>query len=186
MSTLETNIIQPATGTTLTVGASGDTITIPSGATISNSGTASGFVTGTYGTWTSTINYNTTLTATSANATTTVTANYYLMGKVYHFDFPSITRDGTFSGSDALIFSVSLPATVNSTVGGLNIISGYKVQGKYSSTDMTGDGQIYWYANPGATVAELQYLQLNSSGTGFVRLNGSGANVELRGSFIGA
>ena len=76
--------------------------------------------------------------------------------------------------------------TVNSTVGGLNIISGYKVQGKYSSTDMTGDGQIYWYANPGATVAELQYLQLNSSGTGFVRLNGSGANVELRGSFIGA
>ena len=51
---------------------------------------------------------------------------------------------------------------------------------------MTGDGQIYWYANPGATVAELQYLQLNSSGTGFVRLNGSGANVELRGSFIGA
>jgi len=43
MSTLETNLIQPATGTTLTVGASGDTITIPSGATISNSGTASGF-----------------------------------------------------------------------------------------------------------------------------------------------
>ena len=43
MSTLERNLIQPATGTTLTVGASGDTITIPSGATISNSGTASGF-----------------------------------------------------------------------------------------------------------------------------------------------
>ena len=43
MSTLETNLIQPATGTTLTVGASGDTITIPSGVTISNSGTASGF-----------------------------------------------------------------------------------------------------------------------------------------------
>jgi len=34
MSTLETNLIQPATGTTLTVGASGDTITVPSGATI--------------------------------------------------------------------------------------------------------------------------------------------------------
>ena len=32
MSTLETNLIQPSTGTTLTVGASGDTITIPSGA----------------------------------------------------------------------------------------------------------------------------------------------------------
>jgi|TARA_R100000482_G_scaffold43866_1_gene15339 hypothetical protein len=43
MSTLETNLVQPATGTSLTLGASGDTITIPSGATITNSGTASGF-----------------------------------------------------------------------------------------------------------------------------------------------
>jgi hypothetical protein len=43
MSTLETNLIQPSTGTSLTLGASGDTITIPSGATITNSGTATGF-----------------------------------------------------------------------------------------------------------------------------------------------
>ena len=43
MSTLETNLIQPSSGTTLTVGASGDTITVPSGATITNSGTATGF-----------------------------------------------------------------------------------------------------------------------------------------------
>ena len=34
MSTLETNLIQPSSGTTLTVGASGDTITVPSGATL--------------------------------------------------------------------------------------------------------------------------------------------------------
>ena len=43
MSTLETNLVQPSTGTTLTLGASGDTVTIPSGATITNSGTATGF-----------------------------------------------------------------------------------------------------------------------------------------------
>ena len=43
MSTLETNLVQPSTGTTLTLGASGDTINIPSGATIANSGTATGF-----------------------------------------------------------------------------------------------------------------------------------------------
>ena len=43
MSTLETNLVQPATGTTLTLGASGDTISIPSGVTIANSGTATGF-----------------------------------------------------------------------------------------------------------------------------------------------
>ena len=43
MSTLETNLVQPSTGTTLTLGASGDTITIPSGATITNNGTQTGF-----------------------------------------------------------------------------------------------------------------------------------------------
>lgn len=43
MSTLETNLIRPSTGTSLTIGESGDTITIPSGATITNSGTATGF-----------------------------------------------------------------------------------------------------------------------------------------------
>ena len=34
MSTLETNLIQPASGTTLTVGASGDTVSVPTGATL--------------------------------------------------------------------------------------------------------------------------------------------------------
>jgi len=43
MSTVETNLVQPSTGTTLTLGASGDSISIPSGATIANSGTATGF-----------------------------------------------------------------------------------------------------------------------------------------------
>ena len=44
MSTIETNLVQPSTGTTLTLGASGDTVTIPSGATIdASAGTATGF-----------------------------------------------------------------------------------------------------------------------------------------------
>jgi len=43
MSKLETNQVDPATGTTLTLGTSGDTITIPSGVIIANSGTATGF-----------------------------------------------------------------------------------------------------------------------------------------------
>jgi|TARA_R100000030_G_scaffold66357_1_gene50537 hypothetical protein len=43
MSEIQANKISPATGTALQVGDSGDTITIPSGATITNSGTATGF-----------------------------------------------------------------------------------------------------------------------------------------------
>ena len=44
MSELKVNKISPATGTAFTLGDSGDTFTIPSGATIANSGTATGFV----------------------------------------------------------------------------------------------------------------------------------------------
>jgi hypothetical protein len=43
MSKIEVDAIEPQSGTTLTLGASGDTITIPSGATLTNSGTATGF-----------------------------------------------------------------------------------------------------------------------------------------------
>tara|TARA_R100001594_G_scaffold65760_1_gene100071 strand:- start:3704 stop:4255 length:552 start_codon:yes stop_codon:yes gene_type:complete len=43
MSLLNVNQVDPSTGTTLTLGTSGDTITIPSGVTLANSGTATGF-----------------------------------------------------------------------------------------------------------------------------------------------
>jgi hypothetical protein len=43
MSKIEVDAIEPQSGTSLTLGASGDTITIPSGTTITNSGTATGF-----------------------------------------------------------------------------------------------------------------------------------------------
>ena len=43
MSELKVNKVTPRSGTTITLGDSGDTITIPSGATITNSGTATGF-----------------------------------------------------------------------------------------------------------------------------------------------
>ncbi len=43
MSTLEVNKITPSTGTGITLGDSGDTFTIPSGVTLANSGTATGF-----------------------------------------------------------------------------------------------------------------------------------------------
>ena len=43
MSTLGVNKITPSTGTTITLGDSGDTFTIPSGVTLTNNGSASGF-----------------------------------------------------------------------------------------------------------------------------------------------
>ena len=49
MSLLNVNKVDPATGTGLELGSSGDTITIPSGATIVNSGTATNFGFSPYG-----------------------------------------------------------------------------------------------------------------------------------------
>ena len=43
MSEVKANKISPATGTAFTLGDSGDTFTVPSGASIVNSGTATGF-----------------------------------------------------------------------------------------------------------------------------------------------
>ena len=43
MSEIKVNKISPTTGTAFTIGDSGDTFTVPSGATIVNSGTATGF-----------------------------------------------------------------------------------------------------------------------------------------------
>ena len=43
MGTLFVDKLDPQSGTSLEIGSSGDTITIPSGATITNSGTANGF-----------------------------------------------------------------------------------------------------------------------------------------------
>ena len=47
MATLFVDKLDPQSGTALEIGSSGDTITIPSGATITNSGTATGFPAGT-------------------------------------------------------------------------------------------------------------------------------------------
>ncbi len=43
MATLFVDKLDPQSGTALEIGSSGDTITIPSGATLTNNGTASGF-----------------------------------------------------------------------------------------------------------------------------------------------
>ena len=85
MSKLEVNAIEPQSGTTLTLGASGDTITIPAGATISNSGTAAGFGP------TGAVSWNTTKITADPN--------------------PAVTGVGYFCDTTSAAFTVTLPAT---------------------------------------------------------------------------
>jgi len=64
MSKIEIDAIEPQSGTSLTIGASGDTINIPAGVTLANSGTATGFASIA---WQSTIVTGTTLSAVAGN-----------------------------------------------------------------------------------------------------------------------
>jgi len=64
MSKIEVDQVDPQSGTTLTLGTSGDTISIPAGVTLSNSGTATGFASIA---WQSTIVTGTTLSAVAGN-----------------------------------------------------------------------------------------------------------------------
>ena len=64
MSKIEVDQVDPQSGTTLTLGTSGDTISIPAGVTLANSGTATGFASIA---WQSTIVTTSTLTAVAGN-----------------------------------------------------------------------------------------------------------------------
>ena len=83
MSEIKVNKISPRSGTTVTLGDSGDTFTIPSGATINNQGTATNF--GATG---------------SASWTTTVKTS----------GFTAVAGEGYFCDTTSGGFSVNLPA----------------------------------------------------------------------------
>ena len=85
MSEVKVNKISPRSGTTVTLGDSGDTFTIPAGATISNSGTASGFGS------TGEVSWN----------TTKITAD----------PGPAVNGVGYFADTTSAAFNLTLPAS---------------------------------------------------------------------------
>jgi hypothetical protein len=84
LSKIEVDTVEPQSGTSLTLGASGDTITIPSGAIISNSGTAAGFGP------TGAVSWN----------TTPITAD----------PSPAVSGVGYFADTTSAAFTITLPA----------------------------------------------------------------------------
>jgi hypothetical protein len=88
MSTLNVDKVDPSTGTTLELGTSGDTVSIPSGVTIANSGTATGF--------------GAVLTGSTNNQVTTVTAANAIQGET------NLIYDGTILGCGATGASADL------------------------------------------------------------------------------
>ena len=111
MATLFVDKVDPQSGTSLEIGSSGDTITIPSGATLTNSGTATGFgkvlqvVTGETTTNTqitstsytdTTLTANITPSATSSKILILVSQNVQMERQTYEINtFLQLLRDST-------------------------------------------------------------------------------------------
>ena len=94
MSELKTNKISPAVGTGVTLGDSGDTFTIPAGATIVNSGTATGFSGTVGGTMTSSIIPDANATYDIGNAEFKIRDLYVDDNTIYMGDEATIKAEG--------------------------------------------------------------------------------------------
>jgi hypothetical protein len=137
MSKIEVNQVDPQSGTTLTLGTSGDTISIPAGVTLANSGTATGFASIA---WQSTIVTTSTLTAVAGNG--------------YWIDTTSnactITLPGSASVGDQLVF-VDYARTWGTNAITINQ-NGLNFQGETSpNPEYNTDGQSVSIVYSGAT-----------------------------------
>jgi len=178
MSEIKVDKISPQSGTALAVGDSGDTITIPSGATITNSGTATGFGGGkilqmvhtnnitassqsvTTGTYTNITGLNATITPSATSSKIYISVNW--VGESSrsdnHYDTFGIHRDTTILG----------PAAAGSRPRGFAPVSiGYV--GTDAAT--TNDSASYqWVDSPSSTSAITYHATYHV---------GSGASITL-------
>ena len=138
-------------------------------------------------TYTCTITYDTDITETNASnfETINITAYYYQVGKLYHFWLPTVNRTTVSLSADFIIEKVTLPATSSSTNQTTNMVQGYNLQGRYSSTDYQ-HGYASAVVSNNATTAGTQFYGTVGTGQGKLRVYGSSGNCRISGWFIGA
>ena len=134
MSKIFVDQVDPKTATTLTLGTSGDTVSIPSGVTIANSGTATGF--------------GTTLSGSTNNTVATVTGANALIGEA------NLTFDGTDltvstgnlvvgTAGKGIDFSAQTPTSATGATTGSELLDHYE-EGTWTGviTDGTNDATM--------------------------------------------
>ena len=172
MSTLETNLVQPSTGTTLTLGASGDTVDVPSGATLDVTGaTVTGLSAGKIGQVVQTVKTDvfqtssssfTDVTGLSVSITPSATTSKILCictgiyGKTVNDNFHhQLVRDST-----ALLANILDPGT---------------------DTNQTEVFSVQFLDSPSSTSALTYKLQIKNDGTNPVNINRNNAGSTDRG-----
>ena len=138
------------------------------------------------GTWTATIEFSTTLTETSSWSTTTLTGNYFKIGKWYRCSIPSISRSSMGLSSEFIVNSVSLPATTASNNNTSAAVYGYGLASRYSSTAYTNP-QIMAGCGGSATKLKTQGLNTSAGNSGFVWIiQGDNGYLDLSWDFVAA
>ena len=184
MSEIQANKLSPASGTALQVGDSGDTITIPSGATITNSGTATGF--GGANTPAFEAYLNTTQDI-GDGVMTKITANVERFDTDSAYDHSSNYR---FTPQTAGKYYVYLEAVGYSTTGGdTNIIVAYGEIRKNGSRYIYNVDHQPSYGVRQQTINISGIIDMNGSSDylePFAEVNVSSGNGTLRGNSDGS
>ena len=160
MSEVKVNKISPRSGTTVTLGDSGDTFTIPSGATINNQGTATNF--GATG---------------SASWTTTVKTNS-------DSGFTAVAGEGYFLDTSSGTISVNLPAGTAGAVVAFKDYAGTfdtnNVTLVQNGSDKIGGSAVNSVLNEEGIAVTLVFIDSTQGFPG-----GIGANVPQSSSVAG-
>jgi len=145
---VKSNKLSPASGTALQIGDSGDTITIPSGATIANSGTATGFGGGK-------ILQVQNMTST---VTTTTTSNSFVVTALTDTITPSATSSKILILATGNLNNTGASNWTYGTIarGGTNLGAGVGMVGVYATGDIHSAGTISYLDAPNST-SELTY-----------------------------
>jgi hypothetical protein len=132
--------------------------------------------TGFNGTFASTITYDTDINTTSPSLTTTVNARFSINGNVCSVFYPEISRASTFSGSEVIVSSVSLPFSSISTFGSSSVMSAIQCVPRYIS-QITSPATSAIRILPGSNFAALNYIVTDNSNSGFVHFNNANSLI---------
>ena len=154
MATLFVDKLDPQSGTALEIGSSGDTITIPSGATLTNNGTATGFG----GTNTPAFQASLTNTLSLADATTTdivFNSELYDVGTCYDnstgvFTVPS-GEAGKYVFGTNVLFTDSAGNVSDMLLYAHTTISSSASQSQIARAESTSNGTTFTQRNLGMT-----------------------------------
>jgi len=129
------------------------------------------------GTYTSTLTYDTDITDTSPDETTTFTAVYTKIGNICTVSTPQLHRTSTF-GADVILYSFTAPfASADNGVVYSGSVETYNVRGRYASGVLT-QGQLSSLILPNTSVIIVNFQSYLHNGTGFVELDNSSSRFS--------